>query len=255
MPGQSNRQNLLSVVIPIYNERDTWRELLCRVERVELRGWGRQIILVDDGSTDGTCRQLRQFASDHEQPHLADGVKDIKYQVIFHERNRGKGAALRTGFAVAEGDVVIVQDADLEYDPRDYPRLLEPIRDGSADVVYGTRFPHGRRPEGYLTNFLANRFLTMLSNFSTGLRLTDMETCYKTFRREVLERVRLEQCRFGFEPEITAKLARLGVRLREVPIRYESRTRKQGKKIGWKDGVNTIWCIIKYGLVRRLLSC
>ncbi len=168
---------------------------------------------------------------------------------MFHQRNQGKGAALRTGFRSADGQVVLIQDADLEYDPSDYPALLEPILGGRADVVYGSRFSEGRRG-GCWRNYAANRFLTWLSNRTTGLGLTDMETCYKVFRKDVLDRIEIEQDRFGFEPEVTAKVGRLGVRVAEVPIRYESRTREQGKKIGWKDGLKAVWCILKYGLGR-----
>jgi len=242
---QSSRDRLLSVVIPVYNELDTWRELVRRVEAAEAAGLLKQIILIDDGSTDGTRRQLAEFA-EH-----ATGQGDIRYKVVFHERNQGKGAALRTGLAVADGDIVVIQDADLEYDPGDYPKLLAEILQGRADVVYGSRFANGR-PESILpANYLANRFLTFLSNLLTGLKLTDMETCYKAFRRDVLRRVTLEQDRFGFEPEITAKIAGLGVRIIEVPIGYIGRTRRQGKKIGWKDGAKAVWCILKYALRRR----
>lgn len=225
----------LSVVIPIYNERDTWRELLGRVEGVDLGQVRRQLVLVDDCSTDGTRQQLEAFAG--ERP---DAI------VAFHPANAGKGAALRTGFAAATGDFVVVQDADLEYHPGDFPALLEPLLSGHADVVYGSRFLGERRPRGNWRNYLANRFLTALSNLTTGLRLTDMETCYKMFRREVLRQVELEQDRFGFEPEITAKLARMGVRIVERPIRYTPRTAEEGKKIGLKDGLEAIACILKY---------
>jgi len=235
----------LSVVIPIYNERDTWRELLDRVRAVKLPGFRKQIILVDDGSTDGTQEQLAAGGFAAENPHKPQATE---VKVLFHDRNRGKGAALRTGFAAATGDVVIIQDADLEYDPNDYPRLLEPILQGRADVVYGSRFLSGRPPEGYLRNYLANKFLTGLSNATTGLKLTDMETCYKLFRRRVLLQIDLEQDRFGFEPEITARLARLGVKVHEVPISYAGRGHAEGKKIGWKDGLKAIWCIFKYAL-------
>ena len=231
----------LSVVIPVYNERDGWRELLRRVEAVDLPGVERQVVLVDDGSSDGTREQLREFADEHA------GMAE--YSVVFHEKNRGKGAALRTGFQAAEGDIVIIQDADLEYDPNDYGPLLEPILADQADVVYGSRFLEGG-PRGYLKNYLANRFLTGLSNLTTGLKLTDMETCYKVFRRDVLRRVKLEQDRFGFEPEITARIARLGLRMREVPIHYDPRSHGEGKKIGWKDGLKAIWCILRYGMLR-----
>jgi glycosyltransferase involved in cell wall biosynthesis len=225
----------LSIVIPIYNELDTWRTLLERVEAVDLGGVARQLILVDDCSRDGTREQLQRFAA--ERPDV---------MVKFHDVNRGKGAALRTGFESATGDFVVVQDADLEYDPADYLKLLGPLLAGQTDVVYGSRFLVPPPNKGYLRNYMANRFLTFLSNRATGLRLTDMETCYKMFRREVLARLSLEQDRFGFEPEITAKLAALGVRVVEVPIRYIPRTSQEGKKIKFSDGLNAISCIWKY---------
>jgi glycosyltransferase involved in cell wall biosynthesis len=239
---------VLSVVIPVYNERDTWRELVDHVAGVALPEVGRQLILVDDGSTDGTREQLAAFAAERAVSDDArPAAGEIRYKVIFHERNRGKGAALRRGFEVADGDVIVVQDADLEYDPNDHPRLLGPILAGQVDVVYGSRFRGGSGRKGTWRNYLANRFLTGLSNLMTGLRLTDMETCYKMFRRDVLRQLSLEQNRFGFEPEVTAKTARLAVRIGELPIRYESRTHREGKKIGWKDGLKAIWCIFKYG--------
>jgi glycosyltransferase involved in cell wall biosynthesis len=226
----------LSVVIPVYNERDTWRSLVEKVQAAVLPpGVALQIILVDDCSSDGTRQQLEAFAS--ERPEAT---------VRFHARNQGKGAALRTGFAAASGDFVVVQDADLEYDPGDYPALLEPLLAGQADVVYGSRFLNAPRPTGHLRNYLANRFLTWLSNRTTGLHLTDMETCYKMFRREVLRQIVLEQDRFGFEPEITAKLAALKVRVLERPIRYRPRTAREGKKIKMKDGLEAIRVILKY---------
>jgi len=234
-------RKLVSIVIPVYNELDTWRELLKRVESADAAGMRKQILLIDDGSSDGTRDQLAEFAARAAQS------EDVHYKVIFHEVNKGKGAALRTGFAAADGDIVIIQDADLEYDPNDYGRLLAEILEDRADVVYGSRFFHGRPEAIYRANYLANRFLTFLSNLTTGLKLTDMETCYKAFRREVLQRVELEQDRFGFEPEITAKVARLGVRLLEVPISYVGRSHEEGKKIGWRDGLKAIWCILKYG--------
>jgi glycosyltransferase involved in cell wall biosynthesis len=238
----------LSVVVPVYNERDTWRDLLARVEAVALSDMGMEIILVDDGSTDGTREQLREF-SRQCAPHTPPGTGvRISYQVIFHERNQGKGAALRTGFAAARGDFVIVQDADLEYDPNDYPGVLEPLRSGGACVVYGSRFRRRGTRKGYLKNYLANAFLTWLSNRFTGHGLTDMETCYKAFRRETIRRIRIEQNRFGFEPEVTAKIAKLCVAIHEVPIHYDPRSHSEGKKINWRDGVKAIWCIVKYGL-------
>lgn len=227
---------LLSVVIPVYNERDTWREALARVQAADIAPLKLQIVLVDDRSTDGTREQLAEFCGAAPAPAA---------KVLFHEENRGKGAAVRTGFAEADGDLVVVQDADLEYDPRDYPILLQPLVAGDADVVYGSRFM-ARRRKGSWANYVANRALTELSNLMTGLRLTDMETCYKAFRRDVLRRLQTEQDRFGFEPEITAKVARLGVRIAERPISYEARTLTEGKKIGLADGVNAVWCILRY---------
>jgi len=229
----------LSIVIPIYNEAATWRDLVRRVEQVRLP-LARQIILVDDASTDGTGGQLRQFMA--ERPDI---------RVVFHRVNQGKGAALRTGFAEAAGELVIVQDADLEYDPADYVRLLGPILAGEADVVYGSRYAEGRRPTQTRRARLANKVLTWLSNRLTGLKLTDMETCYKLIPTDIIRRVEIEQDRFGFEPEITAKLAALGARVVEVPIRYAARIDAEGKKIGWRDGVKAVWCILKYGLRSR----
>jgi len=233
---------VLSIVIPVYNELDTWRELLGRVERADLPRARKQIILVDDGSSDGTAEQLRAFAAEVD---AGGGVGRIDYRVIHHEVNRGKGAALRTGFAAATGDFVVVQDADLEYDPADYPRLLEPLLAGRVRVVYGSRFLDGR-PRGTLKNYLANRLLTWLSNRMTGYKLTDMETCYKMFRREVIQSLELHQDRFGFEPEVTARLAAAGEPIVEVPIAYAPRTDAEGKKIGFADGLEAIGCILKY---------
>ncbi|MGA2266481.1 MAG: glycosyltransferase family 2 protein [Phycisphaerae bacterium] len=238
----------LTVVIPIYNEHDTWREILARVEAVELP-CARQIVLVDDCSRDGTREQLQDYAR-----QVAGGVGAVgqktpaAVKVLFHEVNQGKGAALRTGFAAADGDIVVVQDADLEYDPADYPKLLAPLLAGQAEVVYGSRFAAAGAAKGAWQNYLANRFLTGLSNLTTGLGLTDMETCYKMFRRQIIQSIRLEQNRFGFEPEVTAKVARAGVRVVEVPINYRARSKEEGKKIGWRDGFKAIWCILKYGL-------
>ncbi|MPY90631.1 MAG: glycosyltransferase [Luteitalea sp.] len=229
----------LSVVIAAYNERATLPQVLERAAAVPLEV-EREIIVVDDCSTDGTREYLQQ------NTHLPN------VRVIFHEQNRGKGAALRSGFAAATGDMVIVQDADLEYDPREYPKLVQPILEGRADVVYGSRFTGGDSHRVlYFWHSMGNKFLTLLSNMLTGLNLTDMETCHKVFRRGVLERVRLEEDRFGFEPEITAKVARLKVRIYEVGISYAGRTYEEGKKIGWRDGARAVWCILKYNLRRR----
>jgi glycosyltransferase involved in cell wall biosynthesis len=199
----------------------------------------KEIVVVDDASTDGTDKVL----SSAIEPRVA--------KVIRHEINRGKGAALRTGFAAATGDIVLVQDADLEYDPRDYPRLLQPILENRADVVYGSRFSGGESHRVlYFWHWVTNKMLTLLSNMLTDLNLTDMETCYKAFRREILEQIRIEEDRFGVEPEITAKVAKLGCRIYEVGISYSGRTYAEGKKIGWRDGVRAVWCIFKYNLLR-----
>ena len=223
----------LSVVIPVFNEARTIREIVARVRAVPL---DMELIIVDDCSTDGTPAALRDFAS------LADVV------VVRHDRNRGKGAALRTGFAAASGDMVAVQDADLEYDPAELPRLVRPILDGKADVVYGSRFVGGDSHRVlYFWHSVGNRVLTLLSNIFTNLNLTDMETCYKVFRREIIQGITLEEDRFGFEPEVTAKIASIPkCRIYEVGISYAGRTYEEGKKIGLKDGVRAVWCIWKY---------
>ena len=226
----------LTVVIPVYNEVHTLLHLIDRVQAVAL---DKDIVLVDDCSTDGTRDLLRG----------TDFPPNVR--VLYHERNQGKGAALRTGFRSATGDVVVVQDADLEYDPMDLPKLMAPIADGRADVVYGSRFSGGECHRVlYFWHSLGNKFLTLASNACTNLNLTDMETCYKVFRREVLQQITVEENRFGFEPEITAKVAKLRVRIYEVGISYAGRTYEEGKKIGWKDGVRALWCIVKYNLLR-----
>lgn len=236
----------LSVVIPVYNERDSLLQLLERVKAVPIR---KEIVLVDDGSTDGTRDLLKELETQPQAAGSADALNTI--QVYFHEKNAGKGAALRTGFTKATGDIVLIQDADLEYDPAEYPRLIQPIIEGKADVVYGSRFlgDYSHRVL-YYWHYLGNQFLTMLSNCFTNLNLTDMETCYKVFRREIIQEIapKLQQNRFGFEPEITARVARKHYRIYELSISYSGRTYDQGKKIGWKDGVSALWCIVRYSL-------
>jgi len=225
---------LVSVVIPVYNEKATIEKIMARVEASPVE---KEIVIVDDFSTDGTREKLQQLAG---RPNV---------RVFYHERNQGKGAALRTGFQQAKGDVVIVQDADLEYDPMEYPKLLQPIIDGKADVVFGSRFIGGESHRVlYFWHSLGNKFITLLSNCFTNLNLTDVETCYKLFTRDIAQKLAIEENRFGFDPEITAKVAKLRCRVYEVGISYSGRTYEEGKKIGWKDGFRALWCIVKYGL-------
>jgi len=229
----------LSVVIPVYNERGLLPTVIERVTTVPLpHGIDRELVLVDDRSTDGSREWLEDFA--RERPDVI---------VRFHKVNRGKGAALRTGFAEASGDVIVVQDADLEYDPHEYARLLQPIIDGRADVVFGTRFLGETHRVLYYWHSLGNWLLTTLSNMLSNLNLTDMECCYKMFRREILMQIALREDRFGFEPEVTAKVARLGCRIYEVPVSYSGRTYDEGKKINWKDGFSALRCIVRYNLL------
>ena len=223
----------LSIIIPVYNEKDTLRTLLTRVEAVDYQ---KEIVLVDDCSTDGT----REIVQDYQG---REG-----YTVLMHTKNLGKGAALRSGFAEAKGDIIIIQDADLEYDPREYGKLLEPILDGRADVVYGSRFLGGPHRVLFFWHYLGNMVLTTLSNILTNLNLTDMETCYKAFTRKVLDSLTLKCNRFGFEPEFTSKVAKRKFRIYEVPISYSGRDYTEGKKIGWKDGVAAIWFLIRFRL-------
>ncbi|HZS52412.1 MAG TPA: glycosyltransferase family 2 protein [Bryobacterales bacterium] len=223
----------LSVVIPVYNEKDTIGEIVSRVQRVNI---SKEIIIVDDGSTDGTRERLQQIQSEQGNVH-----------VIFQPRNMGKGKALRAGFAAAAGEYVIVQDADLEYDPEDYHKLLGPLERQQADAVYGSRFITTEEHRVlYFWHSMGNKLLTLLSNMATDLNLSDMETCYKVFRRELIQSIELEEDRFGFEPEITCKLARARARIYEVGIAYHGRTYEEGKKIGFKDGLRALWCILKY---------
>ncbi len=238
----------LSVITPVFNERATVAELLDRVAAAPLPDAFDELemVLVDDHSQDDTWSVLEAW-----RPQLRDDGKSVTAACERHPNNRGKGAALRTGFAVASGDVLLIQDADLEYDPTDYPALLQPIVNGRADVVYGSRFLGGPHRVLFFWHFVGNSFLTLLSNMFSGLNLTDMETCYKTFRREVLDGIQLKSNRFGFEPEFTAKVARLGVKVYEVPISYHGRTYAEGKKIGWKDGVAAVWSILRFNIWSR----
>lgn len=226
----------LTVVIPVYNEIATIRETVATVLATPYR---KEVIVVDDGSTDGTRALLSTLAG-------------AELKILYHERNRGKGQALQTGFRAASGDIVLIQDADLEYDPGEYPLLLQPILDGRADVVYGSRFAgHGAHRVLYFWHYIGNRFLTFISNLFTNLNLSDMETCYKVFRREVLDGITIKERRFGVEPELTAKVARIkGIRIYEVPISYYGRTYDEGKKIGWRDGFSALRCILRYNLLR-----
>jgi glycosyltransferase involved in cell wall biosynthesis len=228
----------LSIIIPIFNEKTSIIEVLRRVEAAPSAGLEKELILIDDYSTDGTRDVLNSL--------------ETKYQVLYHEKNKGKGAALRTGFQAVTGDIVIVQDADLEYDPNDYEKLLQPIIKGNADVVYGSRFLRGDVREFFQTNsYYANKFLTWLSNLLSGLKVTDMETCYKVFRADIIKKIapHLISDRFGFEPEVTARVAKLKPRFEEVPISYLGRSKAEGKKIGWKDGVKAIFAIIYFNLL------
>jgi glycosyltransferase involved in cell wall biosynthesis len=222
----------ISVVIPVYNEEKTLREIVARVQNVPFE---KEIVMVDDGSTDRSRDMLRE---------IGQSQKNVK--AIFHDRNRGKGAALNTGFCVVSGDVVIIQDADLEYDPKDYAKLLEPIMDGRADVVYGSRFLGGPHRVFFFWHYLGNQFLTFFSNAMTNINLTDMETCFKVFRTDVIKDMKLRSKRFGFEPEFTMKVAKKRCRIYEVPISYSGRSYGEGKKITWKDGVKAIFTILWY---------
>jgi glycosyltransferase involved in cell wall biosynthesis len=238
---------LVSLVIPVYNEIPTLAELLRRCAAVD---FPKELVLVDDCSKDGSREFLRQLSEQGLSLLGGEAKNRNELRVLFQEKNQGKGAALRRGFAEATGDIILVQDADLEYDPRDIPRVIQPILDGEADVVFGSRFIGSPRRVLYYWHSVLNHLLTTLSNMTSGLNLTDMETCYKAFRAEVLRGLHVEEDRFGFEPEITAKVARGHWRVFEVPISYHGRTYEEGKKIGWKDGVRALYAIAKYSLKR-----
>lgn len=228
----------LSIVMPCYNEVETLESIVKAVKNCPYQN--KEIILVDDCSTDGTREKLR------------NNIENLVDKVLYHDRNQGKGAALRTGIKAATGDVLIVQDTDLEYDPNEIPKVIQPILDGKADVVYGSRFVGaGAHRVIYYWHMVGNKFLTTLSNMFTNINLTDMETCYKAFRREIIQSVEIEEDRFGFEAEITAKVAKMKCRIYEVGISYSGRTYAEGKKIGWKDGLWAVRCILKYNLFRR----
>lgn len=225
----------LSIVIPVYNEVNTILEIVDIIQKISLAGIEKEIIIIDDFSNDGTREKIKKY----------EGTNNIK--VLYHDKNLGKGAALRTGFSVARGDYVIIQDADLEYDPRDYSLVLQPLLENKADVVYGSRFV-GNEPHRvvFFWHYVGNKLLTLFSNILTNLNLTDMETCYKAFKAGILKKIAFKEDRFGFEPEFTAKVAKLKLRIYEVGISYYGRTYVEGKKITWKDGVSAIRCILRY---------
>ena len=244
----------LSLVIPVYNELATLPEIVSRVAAVDL---DKELVLVDDMSTDGSRELLTELREQGLERWLAARSKQRprrganELQVLLQPKNMGKGAALRAGFAAATGDIIVVQDADLEYDPQELPRVIAPIVDGIADVTFGSRFTGTPRRVLFFWHQMLNNCLTLLSNMFNDLNVTDMETCYKAFRAEVIKAITVEENRFGIEPELTAKVAKMGVRIYEVPISYHGRTYDEGKKIGWKDGVRALYCIVKYGVRRR----
>jgi glycosyltransferase involved in cell wall biosynthesis len=229
----------VSIIIPVYNEEATLKTIVEKVQAAGAAGLEKEIIIVNDCSTDNTSEIIRQLQL--ESPDI---------RVFHHDVNKGKGAALSTGFQHATGDLVMIQDADLEYDPGEYPRLLRPVLDGKADVVFGSRFLGGDAHRVvYYWHYVGNRILTTLSNMFANINLSDMETCYKLFKRDIIQRIKIEEARFGFEPEITAKVAHMKVRIYEVGISYYGRTYEEGKKVGWRDGIHAIWCILKYNIM------
>jgi len=239
----------LSIVMPAYNEIDTIQEILRRVSAVEI-GLEKEIIIVDDGSKDGTRDFLSTIKNNEKEVlDLLPSHDPRSFKIIFHEQNKGKGGALRTGFGEVTGDIVVIQDADLEYDPQDLKKLIKPILEDKADVVYGSRFLGRGRPQGILfSSFVANKVLTFISNIMTGWSITDMETCYKMMKASILKEIKLTSDRFGIEPEITAKLAKKKVRIMELPISYFGRNHATGKKINWKDGLSAIYHIIRFNI-------
>lgn len=247
-----NSELTLSVIIPVYNERDTIENILCCVQEVPIK---KEIIIIDDGSTDGTQNFLKALQAGPAKVAVGDSGKFIdmsNIRIFFLPKNSGKGAALRVGFQQVIGDVVIIQDADLEYDPSEYPKLLKPIADGFADVVYGSRYMGGSPHRiVFFWHSIGNKFLTLVSNAFTNLDLTDMETCYKMIKTDLIKKIELKENRFGIEPELTAKLAKMKARFCEVGISYYGRTYAEGKKIGWKDGVKALWCILRYNIFYR----
>lgn len=241
-------QNIkLSIIVPVYNEASTLRPVLRRILEAP---FSKELVIVDDCSTDGTTQILHDVAADHAAIIPDESPAPFELKILFHQENRGKGAAIRTALEAVSGDITLIQDADLEYDPAEYPQLIEPILAGQADVVYGSRFLGSPRRVMFFWHTVGNKMLTLLSNILTNLNLTDMETCYKVFRTEIIKDMTLCSNRFGIEPEITAKVARKNVRIYEVPISYAGRTYAEGKKINWKDGISAIWTIVRYNLMR-----
>jgi len=240
----------------VFNEVNYLEEVLYRIQSVKLPDVDMEIIIVDDCSKDGTEKLLRSWSSGLDKGILYHEYSENRrielkrLKIFFQDQNMGKGAAVKKGFSEASGDIVLVQDADLEYDPKDYSKLIRPILDQKVDVVYGSRFSKGKPENIYLTNYLANRFLTKISNLFTGLKLTDMETCYKAFSKDVIGKIDIHEQRFGIEPEITSKISKLKLKVVEIPVSYKGRKNSDGKKIRMKDGLRAVWCIIKYNLFK-----